>query len=101
MITLHWYDKFITAHYAVKGADYVILYDDKYNEVVRIINITSREWPYISIDGEWTDPSGIPTAEEILRADIDYLTMESDYLAGESEQARADIDYLLMITEEE
>ena len=101
MITLHWYDQSFTAQYAVRGTDYVALYDEGYNETQRIINIHGAEWDHISIDGEWTDPSGIPTVEERLRADVDYLTMESDYLAGAADQARADIDYLLMITEEE
>lgn len=41
-----------------------------------------------------------PTEAEQLRADVDFLTMENEFLEEGSEQARADIDYLLMITEE-
>ena len=101
MIILHWHDDAFTAEYAVKGNDYVALYDENFAETQRIINIVGEEWPHIQLDGEWTDPSEIPTTEEILRADVDFLSMENEYLEGESEQARADIDYLLMITEEE
>lgn len=46
-------------------------------------------------------PEPEPTTEEQLRADVDYLTMENEYLEEENEQQRADIDYLLMLTEEE
>ena len=102
MITLHWYDETFTGDIAVRGYDYVALYDENYNEVRRIINIYGTEWEHISIDGgEWSSPDVIPTAEDYLRADIDFLTMENEALTTESEQARADIDYLLMITEEE
>lgn len=101
MITVHWYNETITAKYAVRGGDYVALYDDNFIEVQRIINIRGKEWERISLEGEWTDPAEIPTTEERLRADVDFLSMENEYLEGESEQARADIDYLLMITEEE
>ena len=102
MITLHWYDETFTGDIAVRGYDYVALYDENYNEVRRIINIYGTEWEHISIDGgEWSHPDVIPTAKDYLRADIDFLTMENESLTAESEQARADIDYLLMITEEE
>ena len=101
MITLHWYDQSFTADKAVRGIDYVVLYDGINTEVQRIINIRSTEWEHITLDGDWTDPSEIPTTEERLQADIDYLSMENEYLEGEADQARADIDYLLMITEEE
>lgn len=102
MITLHWYTSSYTAHYAVKGSDYVALYDDSFAETMRIINIHDAEWNHITLDGgDWSDPEAIPSAEEILRADVDYLTMENEALEGDIEQAKADIDYLLMITEEE
>ena len=38
---------------------------------------------------------------EQAKADIDFLTMESEYLDGENEQNRADIDYILMMIDEE
>lgn len=99
---LHWYDNAYSGAIAVRGYDYVVLYDKDYNELQRIINIYGREWEHISIDGgEWSSPDVIPTMEDHLRADIDFLTMENESLTAESEQARADIDYLLMITEEE
>ena len=102
MITLHWYAEEYTGDIAIKGADYVSLCSRDFTETFRIIGIVGQEWDHISINGgEWSDPSIIPTAEEILRADVDYLTMENEALEGDVEQAKADIDYLLMITEEE
>ena len=102
MITLHWYNESYTGDIAVRGYDYVALYDEELTEIVTIRNIYGREWEHISIDGgEWSSPEVIPTMEDHLRADIDFLTMENEALTAESEQARADIDYLLMITEEE
>lgn len=102
MITLQWHDQTFTAQYAVQGADYVALYDEAFAETQRIININGQEWEHISIDGgDWSDPEAIPSGEEILRADLDFLTMENEALEGDVEQAKADIDYLLMITDEE
>lgn len=99
---LHWYDNTYTGDIAVRGYDYVALYDEDYNELQRIVNIYGKEWQHISIEGgEWSSPEVIPTMEDHLKADIDFLTMENESLTAESEQARADIDYLLMITEEE
>ena len=62
--------------------------------------ITARTAEEIQADIEDL-PIPEPTEAEQLRADVDFLTMENEYLEEESEQARADIDYLLMITEEE
>lgn len=101
MIRLHWHNNEFTADIAVKGANYVALYDNSYNETQRITNIHGKEWEHISIEGgDWTDPSEIPSKEEILRADVDYLTMENEYLEEQAEQYRADIDYCLMLLEE-
>ena len=101
MITLHWYNQTFTAEYAVRGFDYVALYDEDYNETNRIVNIIGREWQHISLDGEWTEPSEIPTDSDRMQADIDYLTMENESMEESLGQAQADIDYLLMILEEE
>ena len=102
MITLHWYDKTVTGDIAVLGDGYVTLYDNEYNVLIDVRNISGAEWNHISIEGgEWSSPDVIPTTEDYLRADVDFLTMENETLTTESEQARADIDYLLMITEEE
>ena len=102
MITLHWYDNTYTAQYAVKGTDYVALYDEAFAETQRIINIHGKEWEHISLEGgEWSEPSDIPSQEEILRADVDFLTMENESLEGTVEQQQADIDYCLMLLDEE
>lgn len=100
MITVTYYETVHTADKAVRMGDAIIFYNGDNEETERISGIQNRDWLHVSIVGEWTDPSEIPTVEERLRADVDYLTMENEYLEGESEQARADIDYLLMITEE-
>ena len=73
MVTLHWYNEQHSADYAVRGKDSVILFDENYNEIFRIENIAGWEWSQISLDGGWA-PS-IPTAEDKLRADVDYLLM--------------------------
>ena len=102
MITLHWHTETHTADIAVKGADYVALYDSNFTETFRVINIHGAEWDHISIEGgEWSDPSAIPSGEEILRADLDFLTMENEALEGTVEQQQADIDYCLMLLDEE
>lgn len=102
MITLHWYDQTYTAQYAVKGTDYVALYGLDFVQTMRIINIHGTEWEHISLDGgEWSDPEAIPSGVEILRADVDYLTMENEALEGTVEQQQADIDYCLMLLDEE
>lgn len=100
MITLHWYSESFIASKAVKGPDWVALYDDQYKEIQRIIHIYGNEWNHIQLDGEWTDPIDIPSETEILRADMDFITMENEYLTEQNEQQQADIDYCLMLLEE-
>lgn len=101
MITLHWYNDTFTAEKAVRSSDWIRLHDNSGKETALIAGIKLKDWSHITLDGEWSDPSEIPTEAERLQADVDFLTMENEYLEGESAQARADIDYLLMITEEE
>jgi hypothetical protein len=102
MITLRWYDTTRTGDIAVRGYDYVALYNNDYTEVFRVVNIRGAEWNRISIEGgDWTDPEAIPSKEEILRADLDFLSMENEYLEMQNEQQQADIDYCLMLLEEE
>ena len=100
MIKLKWYDTIFIAEKAVKTEDTIIFYDAEGHEINRIVNISPREWSYIELDGDWTDPEDIPTDKERLQADLDYLTMENEYLVEQNEQARADIDYCLMLLEE-
>lgn len=75
MITLHWHNEVFTADKAVRDGTEIILYDAQNNEVRRISNVIGREWGNISLDGEWTEPSEVPTQQEVLRADVDYLLM--------------------------
>ena len=42
-----------------------------------------------------------PTEKEILKANVDFLTMENEAFEEQNEQQQADIDYLLMLMEEE
>ena len=101
MITVTWYGKTFTAEYAVKGKDYVALYDEAFAETARIDGIHGKEWEKIILDGEWSEQGDIPTTEEILRADVDFLTMENEALEETTEQQQADIDYCLMLLDEE
>lgn len=68
-----WRDGVFECAKAAKTDSEVILYDENNNEINRIFNITDEEWNYISIqNGEWTK---IPTALDIMRADVDFLLM--------------------------
>ena len=76
MITLHWYEQTFTGDIAVRKDDSVALYDSNYNIVTEIFNIHGNEWQHISIqNGEWSDPSVIPSETDKLRADLDYCMM--------------------------
>ena len=101
MITLHWHDDVMTAEFAVRGYDYVALYDEDYIETARVIHIIGTEWQNISLEGEWTPEEDIPTERERMQADIDFLTMENESLEEQNEQQQADIDYCLMLLEED
>lgn len=93
---IKWYNTEFECDYAVKGYDTVSGYDDHFRRTAHIINIYGAEWEHISlIGGEWSE--SVPTREEALQADIDYLTMVDEALTAESVQGRADIDYLLMM----
>ncbi len=97
-ITVNWYDTRFEAAYAVRKGDEIILYDEDYNVTNHIFHLTYRDEPYISIDGgTWTDISEIPTTEDRLQADIDYLNMQAEALEESGEANRADIDYCLMM----
>lgn len=85
---------------AVKGSDYVKLYTNDFQVVATIKGITKNEWVNIFNDGTWSTPDVIPTKDEIMRADIDYINMLMEAMTADNEQARADIDYLLMISGE-
>lgn len=41
-----------------------------------------------------------PSGVEQMQADIDFLTMENEYLEGVTEQQQADIDFCLMMLDE-
>lgn len=99
---VHWHDETFECNIAVRGYNYIVMYDENYNEIQQIVNIIGREWNDISIEnGEWSDPSIIPTELERVQADVDFLTMENESLTEQTEIDRADIDYLLMLVEEE
>lgn len=54
------------------------------------------------IDEDIADlPIPEPTEIDQMQADIDYLTMENEYLDEVTEQQQADIDYCLMLLDEE
>ena len=71
---IKWHGVSYECAHAVQGYDWVKGYDAQYNEVCEIINIRGEEWDNISLEGgEWE--SSVPTQQEILRADVDYLLM--------------------------
>ena len=76
------------------GENWIPMYKEEEGEVVAR---TEDEIQADIDDIPWPEP----TEEEQLRADVDFLTMENDFLEEQVEQDRADIDYLLMIMEEE
>ncbi len=55
---------------AVKGKDYVFLYDDNGNEIMACQGISAFD-EYTIEDGEWTISA--PSPEDKLRGDVDYL----------------------------
>lgn len=100
MITVHWYDKEYTSEKAVKYPDRILLCDESNAVLQEICNLSGKDWVHISIEGEWSYPEDIPTENEVLRADLDFVTMENEYLTEQNEQQQADIDYCLMLLEE-
>lgn len=49
---------------------------------------------------EWQMTSDQYEVYEVQQADVDFLTMENDWLTEENEQQQADIDFCLMMLEE-
>lgn len=71
---IKWRDTEYLCEYAVKKKNSVIGYDSNYSEVCKIVNIDKHEWDYITLEnGEWSE--SVPTFQEALRADVDYLLM--------------------------
>jgi hypothetical protein len=98
MITVNWYDFSFDGIYAVKYENEIVIYDEYYNKIQNITNLTYRDMPFVSIEnGTWTDPSEIPTEMDRLQASIDYLDMQAESLEASDEANRADIDYCLMM----
>lgn len=69
------------------------------------------QWKYINnqiiqrtleeiIEDEKEIPVELPTEIEKMQADIDFLSMENEYLEQQNEQFQADIDFCLMMLEE-
>ena len=79
-----WNDTQFECSRAVKYPDRVIFYNENNQVINSIFNITEKEWKNIHLQ----NGDDIPTEEDYLRADIDFLTMENDAL-------RADLDFVL------
>ena len=70
MVKLKIYNEEYKANKAVKGKDFVKLYDENNNCIVSFEGI--RDFAgYEIIGGNWTEPE--PTEQEKLRADVDFL----------------------------
>jgi hypothetical protein len=100
MVEFHWYNEIFTAEYAVNFGSDVFLYDENYNLIRHIQNLTYRDADHVSLEGTWTDPSEIPTETDRLQASIDYLDMQAESLEASDEANRADIDYCLMMLDD-
>ena len=100
MITVRYYGKSYNADKATRTMDTIVFYDNDNMEVNRLENIKNEDWLHVRLEGEWTDPNDIPTELERVRADLDFVTMENEYLNEVNEQQQADIDYCLMLLEE-
>lgn len=105
---VHWYEESFECEKAVRKDAEVLLYDAENNLQNRIFNIRFNEWDHIWLeDGDWSAESDIPTEDEKLRAEIDFLTMMNESLEEENTEIksqleidRADLDYCLMLLEE-
>ncbi len=60
------------------------------------IILMPAHWKY----DEWQMTSDQYEVWLIQQADVDFLSMENDFLVEENEQQQADIDFLLMMVEE-
>ena len=74
MITIIVYDESYECSKAVKGTDFVILYDESGNTIASFYGINSFDGYDIN-GGEWSLPE--PTPEEKLRSDIDFISIMS------------------------
>lgn len=97
MITVTVYNEIYECTKAIKGKDFINLYNANNECFISFNGIRSFEGYSIS-GGDWSIPD--PTETEYLRADIDFLTMENESLEEQNEQQQADIDFLLMMIEE-
>ena len=100
MVKFCWYNEIFVAEYAVNFGSDVFLYDENYNLIRHIQNLTYRDADHVSLEGTWTDPSEIPTETDRLQASIDYLDMQAESLEASDEANRADIDYCLMMLDD-
>ena len=80
-MTLTWYGHEMQCDYAVKDDRTIKMYDDGYKLINEIVHISARDWPHITLTGgDWSAPEDIPTREEVLQSQIDYLMMITEDL---------------------
>ena len=72
MIIVNIYDEEFECAKAVKGSNFVHLYDEQNNCLLSCEGISSFDGYSIS-GGDWSEPE--PTEDEMLRADLDYCLM--------------------------
>ena len=100
MITIRYSDYTLSCDHAAKSEHDVWAYDENNKILLHISNIWDSEWNYISIEGgDWLDPEDIPSYEDTIQANLDFLSMINESLESENEALRADVDFLLMIME--
>lgn len=108
MVRINYDDMIYEGDKACKTDHDFRVFDIYGHETDHVSNIYGAEWGFIRLeDGEWSEPYEIASESEVTRADIDFLTMENEYLEAENQELReaveadrADIDYCLMLLEE-
>lgn len=73
MVKIRCFDEIIECDRAVKGNDYIYLYDKNCNCPSWSFGGINDFSSYELIEGQWTYPE--PTKEELLQAQIDYISM--------------------------
>lgn len=80
-MTLDWYGNTFECDYAAKDGSTIRMYDSTYKQTGEIIHLSERDWEHITLTGgDWSEPADIPTREEVMQSEIDYLMMITEDL---------------------
>lgn len=70
------YGEVIECGAVVKTADSIEIFDENGDVLQKDFGIRDFSG-YVMVEGEWIDKTMIPTETEQLRADVDYIAMET------------------------